>query len=196
MSRHTESEPTQIPPGPLLASRPEQLGQVVGRCQGCTTLGPLVRSVSAVLASYARAVYTWSERSDGESVEALDYVLTHAPWVGFAVLFSLVVLFSWIDRDVDDSAIPIATWGFCALGSLIGLSARGVPIDVAGQVGSYVYFGALIGSGFRPGLLTQLSRRDEERGWLHYGNLYFLTGWTGVAYVGVWGVFPLLEPYL
>ena len=76
------------------------------------------------------------------------------------------------------------------------LSARGVPIDVAGQVGSYVYFGALIGSGFRPGLLTQLPRRDEERGWLHYGNLYFLTGWTGVAYVGVWGVFPLLEPYL
>ena len=159
-------------------------------------MGPLVRSVSAVLASYARAVYTWSERSDGESVEALDYVLTHAPWVGFAVLFSLIVLFSWIDRDVDDSAIPIATWGFCALGSLIGLSARGVPIDVAGQVGSYVYFGALIGSGFRPGLLTQLPWRDEEKGWLHYGNLYFITGWTGVAYVGVWGVFPLLEPYL
>lgn len=123
-------------------------------------------------------------------------LISEHPFLSLGVLLTLVTLLSGIDREMRTGPVIAWTmWSGAAAGSWVALSYRGMAPDSIAQVGAWVYFGAIVGSGFRPGLVTRLPRRNDEGSWLHYPNLYCITGWLGITWAGVMAS-PLFDPIL
>lgn len=123
-------------------------------------------------------------------------LISEYPFFCFGALLVLATVLTGIDKEMRAGPVVAWTmWSGTAAGSLAALSYRGMPLDSIAQVGAWVYFGAIVGSGFRPGLVTRYPARGEDGSWLHYPNLYFITGWLGVVWAG-FAAYPLFEPIL
>lgn len=102
-----------------------------------------------------------------------------APLV-LVLLVILCVLLTAIDRRVEDRVIRSASWVVAAAAGFLSMWRLGYPLEMIYALGSHVYFGAILGAGFRPGLMLQRPLQKDGSYW-HYETWYAIAGWLGVA---------------
>ena len=86
--------------------------------------------------------------------------------LSFLALLVVVTVLSVIDEDVRlGHGFFWGMWGVSSLAAFAALSYRGLSVGEAAQLGAWVFFGAIVGSGFRPGLLTRFPFRNSEGKW-------------------------------
>ena len=115
-----------------------------------------------------------------------DLVVGYPFWSA-VVLFVAVVVFTGIDKEVSDVAVwRWGMWGVSALFAMtVYVSRPGVVLEDAATVAAFVFGSLLLGTDFRPGLVTRWPRCNEDGHWLTYSTLYFFTGWAALLCLGL-----------
>lgn len=105
-------------------------------------------------------------------------------YITFGILLVVIVALTWLDPK-EEIRLLVVAWPIVACGAFVSMGIREIPPEDSARLATAVYLGAIVGTGFRPGRVCHIPRRDENGSTSVSDWIRFLGGWVGAS-VSVW----------